>query len=295
MARAPTSRGRRSASLSCKTANVQLIATALKPVHLDGERVATIGTITIDNPDRRNAMTAAMYSAVPAACETLRAEPDLRAVVLRGAGDRAFCAGSDIREFGDRRMGDGAASYDRAEHLAWEALAAIEVPTVAVIHGHCRGGGVALALHCDLRLAADTAQFGVPPANLGLNYPPEATRRLMALVGPAWTKRLLFTAETIDADQAWRIGLVEEVLPAAELDSHATRLTQLMAEKAPLSQKAAKAVVDTIVTHGTAADRPLRDLSPGTAALAAACYDSDDFREGVRAFGEKRPPRFRGT
>ena len=192
-------------------------------------------------------------------------------------------------------MGEGATSYDRAEHHAWDALAAIAVPTVAVIHGHCRGGGVALALHCDLRLAADTAQFGVPPANLGLNYPPEATRRLMALIGPAWTKRLLFTAETIDADHACRIGLVEEVMPADELDGHAARLTALMAGKAPLSQQAAKAVVDTIVTHSTAADRPLRDLSPSTADLAAACYDSEDFREGVRAFGEKRPPRFRGV
>lgn len=240
-------------------------------------------------------MTAAMYSAVPAACETLQAEPDLRAVVLRGAGERAFCAGSDISEFGERRMGESATSYDRAEHQAWDALAGLAVPTVAVIHGHCRGGGVALALHCDLRLAADTAEFGVPPANLGLNYPPEATRRLMALIGPAWTKRLLFTAETIDAPQACRIGLVEEVLPAGELDDHAARLTALMAEKAPLSQHAAKAVVDSIVAHGTAADRPLRDLSPNAADLAAACYDSEDFREGVRAFGEKRPPRFRGV
>jgi len=274
---------------------VPAITTALEPVLLDGERIATIGTITIDNPDRRNAMTAAMYSAIPTACATLCAEPDLRAVMLRGAGNRAFCAGSDISEFRERRMGDGATTYDSAEHQAWDALAAIGVPTVAVIHGHCRGGGVALALHCDLRLAADTAQFGVPPANLGLNYPPEATRRLVALIGPAWTKRLLFTAETIDADKACRIGLVEEVVPAAELDCHAARLAGLMAEKAPLSQRAAKAVVDTIVTHGTAADRMLRDLSPRAADLTAACYESDDFREGVRAFSEKRTPRFRGV
>ncbi len=281
--------------MSCETAAVPAITTALEPVVLDGERIGTIGSITIDNPDRRNAMTAAMYSAIPVACEQLCAEPDLRAVVLRGAGTQAFCAGSDISEFHDRRMGDGAATYDRAEQQAWNALAAIEVPTVAVVHGHCRGGGVALALHCDLRLAADTAQFGVPPANLGLNYPPEATRRLVALVGPAWAKRLLFTAETIDAAQAWRIGLVEEVVPAATLDHHAARLTALMAEKAPLSLRAAKLVVDTIVTHGTAADRALRDLSSRAADLTDACYESDDFREGVRAFSEKRTPRFRGT
>ena len=104
------------------------ITTALEPVLLDGERIASIGTITIDNPDRRNAMTAAMYSAIPTACATLCAEPDLRAVMLRGAGNRAFCAGSDISEFRERRMGDGATTYDSAEHQAWDALAAIGGP-----------------------------------------------------------------------------------------------------------------------------------------------------------------------
>jgi len=274
---------------------VQSIRTVLEPVLLDGARLGSIGTIVIDNPERRNAMTAAMYGAIPGACDTLRAEPDLRAVVLRGVGEKAFCAGSDISEFGERRMGGEAVSYDRAEHHAWDALAGLAVPTIALIHGHCRGGGVALALHCDFRLAADTALFGVPPANLGLNYPPEATRRLVALIGPAWTKRLLFTAETLDAAEACRIGLVEEVVPAADLDAHAAALIDGMARKAPLSQRAAKAVVDAVVTHGTAADRPLGELSPSAADLAAACYDSEDFREGVRAFGEKRPPRFRGA
>lgn len=271
------------------------IDTSLAPVLLDGERIASVGTIVINNPDRRNAMTAAMYRAVPAACDTLRAEADLRAVVLRGAGTQAFCAGSDISEFGERRMGAEATSYDRAEHQAWDALADLQVPTVASIHGHCRGGGVALAMHCDFRLASTTAQFGVPPANLGLNYPPEATRRLVALVGPAWAKRLLFTAETIPAAEALRIGLVEEMVAADELDTHTAALVDLMARKAPLSQRAAKAVVDAVVVHGTGADRPLRELSPSAALAAEACYDSEDFREGVRAFGEKRPPRFRGA
>lgn len=274
---------------------MRTIETRLDPILSDGERVASVGTLIISNPDRRNAMTAAMYAAVPDACATLTAEPDLRAVIVRGARDEAFSAGSDVSEFRERRMGREATSYDRAEHQAWEALAGVPVPTIAVIHGPCRGGGVAMALHCDLRLAADTASFGVPPANLGLNYPPEATRRLVALVGPAWAKRLQFTAETLDAAEACRIGLVEQVVAADELNATAAAMVDAMARKAPLTQRAAKAVVDAIVTHGTAADQPLHELSPAAAEAAAACYDSEDFREGVRAFGEKRAPRFRGV
>lgn len=274
---------------------MQTIDTQLETVTHEGQQIGSVGTLVINNPDRRNAMTAAMYASVPDACATLASVADLRAVIVRGAGDLAFSAGSDVSEFGHRRMGGGEGEYDRAEHAAWDALAGLAVPTIAVIHGHCRGGGVAMALHCDLRLAADTATFSVPPANLGLNYPPEATRRLVALVGPAWTKRLLFSAETLDAATALRIGLVEEVIPAADLDDHAHTLTTLMASKAPLSQRAAKAVVDAVVSHGTAAATALGELSPAAARAAAACYDSEDFREGVRAFAEKRRPRFRGV
>ena len=271
------------------------IDTQVHPVLLDGERIASIGTLVINNPDRRNAMTSAMYSAVPGAVAELTSEPDLRAVIVRGAGERAFSAGSDISEFGERRMGRESTSYDRAEHQAWEALAGLPVPTVAMIHGHCRGGGVAMALHCDLRIAADDATFSVPPANLGLSYPPEAIRLLTALVGPAWSKRLQFTAETLDAETAQRIGLVEEVVPGIELDTRARHLVDAMARKAPLTQRSAKAVVDALTANATAAHRPLRDFAPEAADLVASCYDSEDFREGVRAFGEKRPPRFRGA
>lgn len=270
------------------------ITTRVEPVVTAGRTTGLVGTIEIDNPRRRNAMTAAMYAAIPERVASLTADPELRSIVLRGAGDEAFCAGSDISEFRERRMGDAAASYDRAEHLAWDALAEVQVPTIAVIHGHCRGGGVALALHCDLRIAADSSVFAVPPANLGLSYPPEATRRLIAAIGPSWTKRLLFTAETIDAPTALRIGLVDEIVPAPELDRHTKALTETMAGKAPLSQFAAKAVVDAVAAHATADHLPLHELSPTATDAVTACLHSDDFQEGVRAFGEKRPPRFRG-
>lgn len=279
----------------CKTAPVPGIHTTIDPVLLGDERIGSVATITIDNPDRRNAMTAAMYRAMPDACAVALAEPDLRVVVLRGAGDLAFSAGSDITEFEDRRMGGEAEGYDRAEHAAWEAIESIPVPVIAAIRGSCRGGGVAIALHADLRIAADDATFSVPPANLGLSYPPEATRRLVATVGPSQAKRLLFTAEAIDAPRAERIGLVDEVVPAANHTDHVAAMVDTIAHRAPLTHRASKRVIDAVIVHGTAADIPLSELAPEAAEAAAACASSDDFREGVRSFAEKRPPRFRGA
>ena len=241
------------------------IHTTIDPVLLGDERIGSVATITIDNPDRRNAMTAAMYRAMPDACAVALAEPDLRVVVLRGAGDLAFSAGSDITEFEDRRMGGEAEGYDRAEHAAWEAIESIPVPVIAAIRGSCRGGGVAIALHADLRIAADDATFSVPPANLGLSYPPEATRRLVATVGPSQAKRLLFTAEAIDAPRAERIGLVDEVVPAANHTDHVAAMVDTIAHRAPLTHRASKRVIDAVIVHGTAADIPLSELAPEAA------------------------------
>ncbi|MEM9201137.1 MAG: enoyl-CoA hydratase-related protein [Actinomycetota bacterium] len=268
------------------------VDTSVEPVLSSGERVGSVATITINNPDRRNAMNAAMYQAVPSACATALRESDLRVVVLRGAGDLAFSAGSDITEFRERRMGQESAGYDRAEHAAWAAIESLPVPVIAAIHGSCRGGGVAIALHADVRIASDEASFSVPPANLGLAYPAEATRRLVAAVGASHAKRLLFTAEVIGADRAAAIGLIDEIVPAPDLDTHVATMVDAIARKAPLTHRASKATVDAILAHGTAAPIPLHDLSPDAAAAMAACYDSEDFREGVRSFAEKRPPRF---
>jgi len=279
----------------CKTAPVPGIHTTIDPVLLGDERIGSVATITIDNPDRRNAMTAAMYQAMPDACAVALAESDLRVVVLRGAGDLAFSAGSDITEFKDRRMGGEAQGYDRAEHAAWDAIESIPVPVIAAIRGSCRGGGVAIALQADLRIAADDATFSVPPANLGLSYPQKATRRLVATVGPSQAKRLLFTAEAIDAPRAERIGLVDEVVPAADHTDHVAAMVDAIAHRAPLTHRASKRVVDAVIAHGTAVGISLSELSPEAAEAAAACSSSDDFREGVRSFAEKRPPRFRGA
>lgn len=272
---------------------VPSVDAVVEPILVADEQRGSLGILTFNNPDRRNAMTAAMYGAVPDACAKLQAAADLRVVVLRGAGAEAFCAGSDISEFAERRIGDQAATYDRTEHRAWSAVADLPVPVVAMIHGPCRGGGIALALHADLRVAAADATFAVPPANLGIAYPAEATRRLTALIGPAATKRLLFTADVLTADQAEGLGLIDEVVAPADLEHHVRELAAQIATKAPLTLRAAKATVDAVVAYGTG-DPEADALDQRANQARAACYTSADFQEGIRAFSEKRRPRFDG-
>lgn len=245
-----------------------------------------VGTLVIDNPERRNAMTVEMYQAVPAAVNALVHEHGVRCIVVRGAGADAFGAGSDVAEFPRRRLHDGGVSYESAEHAAWHALASSPVPVLAAVHGACMGGGVAVAVHCDVRYAADDAVFAVPPARLGLAYPPAAVARLADLVGPGTAKRLLFTAATLDAHEAAAVGLVDVVVAKGELDDLVTAEARRIARLAPLSVAAAKLAVDTHLGY--------RDDRGELAALVRRCYDSDDLREGIAAFLEKRRPRFAG-
>ena len=249
-----------------------------------GERTGAIGMLIIDNPSRRNAMTADMYGVVRVAVEKLVTE-GIRVVVLRGAGDVAFGAGSDISEFPTRRMDDQAELFDAIEHDAWAALAEIPVPVIAAIHGPCMGGGIAMALQCDIRIAADDATFSAPPARLGLAYPEDALSRLVDLVGPAQAKLLLYSARVIDAEQALQIGLVQEVVPKAELDAHIEKLAGQIARLAPLSHRATKLSVDFLTRNDLAAD---------AAEARRACYTSADYREGVQAFLDKRHAVFEG-
>ncbi|MFF7333136.1 enoyl-CoA hydratase-related protein [Streptomyces sp. NPDC008150] len=237
-------------------------------------RVAdSVATVVVHRPDKRNAMTAAMWRALPPLLDTLAADPGVRALVLTGEGD-TFCAGADIST-----LRGSPAEAQRLAVAAEEALAAFPRPTLAAVRGHCVGGGAQLAAACDLRFAAGDALFGVTPAKLGIVYPASSTRRLVSLVGPAAAKYLLFSGELIDAERALRTGLVDEVLPGgAELDARVAEFTAVLASRSQLTQAAAK----EFANGRTDRDDHWARLADGNA----------DTAEGVDAFLERRRPRF---
>ncbi|TNH31060.1 enoyl-CoA hydratase/isomerase family protein [Micromonospora orduensis] len=247
----------------------------MSDAELTVEVTGPVATVVIHNPARRNAMTAAMWRQLPELLDRLEPDPGVRAVVLTGAGD-AFCAGADLGDLAELLDAGDASIAVAAE----ERLASFAKPTVAAIRGACVGGGAQLAVACDLRVAADDARFGVPPARLGLVYPAPTTRRLSRLVGPSAAKHLLFTAELIDAERALRIGLVDEVLPGDRLAARVDDLTATIAQRSPLSVAAAKEIID---------DRA------GPARIAwwhRKVTTTGEAREGVAAIVERRQPRF---
>jgi enoyl-CoA hydratase len=241
-----------------------------------------IGTVTFNNPEKRNAITLAMWDGLAAALDALEADGSVRVVVLTGAGERAFVSGADISQFGEHRA-DAAAqrAYDRRTAAGRARLASFARPVIAAIRGYCLGGGVGIALSADLRIAGDDAVFGIPAARLGLAYSAPMVRQLVSVVGPAHARMLLYTGSRIAAGEAARIGLVNQVVPAAELAAHVAALARTIAENAPLSVRAAKLAV-------------AGEDEAAIAAAIAACFDSADYREGRVAFAEKRPPRFVG-
>ncbi|AJP04885.1 enoyl-CoA hydratase [Streptomyces cyaneogriseus subsp. noncyanogenus] len=240
--------------------------------HLVHSVTDSVATVVIRNPAKRNAMTAAMWRALPPLLDELAADPAVRALVLTGA-DGTFCAGADIATLqGSAREAQGLAV------VAEEALAAFPKPTLAAVRGHCVGGGAQLAAACDLRFAEEGALFGVTPARLGVVYSASATRRLVALVGPATAKYLLFSAELIDARRALRTGLVDEVVPEGRLGERVAEFTRILVSRSQLTQAAAKEFAD---------GRTDRD-----AYWAAQADAGGDTAEGVAAFLERRQPRF---
>jgi enoyl-CoA hydratase len=246
-----------------------------------------VGWMIFDNPERHNAINISMWSGLLDILDDFESDPDVRACVMAGAGDRAFLSGADIGELPDSaRKLKMSAEGGGVPVRALEALGAFPKPLIAMVRGWCLGGGVAVALKADFRIAASDIQVGVPAARLGVGYPLDAVRDLVALVGPATAKLMLFTAQRMGAETALRVGFVDEVVAPDALEERVRVLISDVCHNAPLSILAAKATVDHIVRETSRGDIPER--------LIQACLASADFQEGRAAFLEKRQPVFQG-
>ncbi len=245
--------------------------------------------IRFNNPARHNALSVDMWEAVPPLLEQAAADERVRLVVFSGAGDKAFVSGADISQFEDQRAAHEA--VQRYEAMAEAALTGIErcpLPTLACIRGWCIGGGVNVAIACDVRIAASDAVFSIPAARLGLGYRYSAMKNLVDLIGPGAAKDLFFTARRIGAEEARVLGLVSRTAAPEQLDALLAEYTAALAENAPLTVRAAKAITAEILKAS-----PDADLAR-CQALIAACFASEDYAEGRRAFMEKRRPVFKG-
>ncbi len=253
------------------------------------ERQGTIATITLANPERHNAIDVAMWRAIRETAEALGADNAVRVIVLRGEGERSFSAGADITEFDEHRSTrERGVAYQRLVHDAIEAVASVPKPVVAMIYGNCLGGACELAIGCDLRFAAHGARFGIPAARLSIQVDLSEIQRLAWLIGPARARELLYSGDHFDAEWALAAGLVNRVVPVAELEAETYAWALRVGENAPRSIRWAKWGVE----------RALRDPwfkeTGNHLELSADQFESDDYREGRRAFLEKRRPRFTG-
>lgn len=248
-----------------------------------------VGRITFNQPEKRNAMSVAMWAGMADALDLFEKDTSVRCVVLTGAGDKAFVSGADISQF-DKLRSDADAQREYSKQTAGGRLrlAAYPKPVIAEIRGFCMGGGLGIAMSCDIRIAAEGSQFGIPAARLGIAYGFDMVRHLVDLVGPANAHMILMTGERFDAQEAGRIGLVNRVVPADRLAAEVSRLTATLAANAPLSLYANKRTVQAVLQ-----DRADRDIAAINAAMAA-CFDSEDYGEGRRAFLGKRKPAFQG-
>jgi len=250
------------------------------------ERRGAVAIVTFNRPEARNALTWAMYEDLFKACEHVDADERVRVLVLTGAGDRAFVAGTDISQFQAFSTSEDAIAYERNNNRYAGRLESLAKPSIAMLRGYCVGGGAVLAMACDLRLASPDVKFGVPIARtLGNALSTRNLARMVALVGHARARELLFTARFVEADEGKSAGLFNEIVEPERLEARTLELAETIASHAPLTIRASKMGIQRILDRM----RPEEDDD-----LILMCYMSDDFREGVNAFLEKRPARWTG-
>jgi enoyl-CoA hydratase len=249
-----------------------------------------VGHLIFNQPEKRNATSLEMWQAAKIILDDFAADDDIRCMVMSGTGGKAFVSGADISQFEKARSdANAAAEYERISAEGKEALKNFAKPVIAQIQGYCLGGGMSVAMAADFRVCSDDSQFGIPAARLGIAYGYDAIHNLTSLVGPSLAKDILITARRIKADEALRIGLVNRVVPAEELEAAVAEYTDAIINNAPLSMQAAKKTVTEILKNPDD-----RDMD-GLAAMQKRCFDSNDYKEGRTAFMEKRKPAFTGS
>lgn len=249
-----------------------------------------VATLTVDNETKRNAMQLAMWRAMPGLCARFAADAQARVLVVTGAGDKAFCAGNDISEFARvRSTAEEVAAYNAATEAACTALAALEKPTIAAISGACMGGGLEIALLCDLRYAAGGSEFAIPAGRMGLPYRFDNLSKVVELIGPARALEMVYTARRIGPEEGARLNLVHEALPdAAAMRDRVAAVAATVAGHAPLTLRAAKLMLREMTKREGEPDMALAQR------LVEEGFASADYAEGRKAFAEKRAPKFVG-
>lgn len=247
-----------------------------------------VGHIIFDNQKKYNAVNLDMWLALPKAIADFNADPEVRCVVLQGAGEKAFVSGADISQFDNQRSGDGAAFYNNATEAGYMSILGCAKPVIAKIRGICMGGGLGIVMNCDVRICADDAKFRMPAGRLGLGYGFSGLKRFNEVMGPANTADLFFSARIFGGADALTIGLVKQVVPVADLDRVVDDYVKLICENAPLTLAAAKGALMEMRKPQVEQD------ASRVGKLVDACFASEDYKEGRKAFAEKRTPNFQG-
>ncbi|HJP52237.1 MAG: enoyl-CoA hydratase [Pseudomonadales bacterium] len=248
-----------------------------------------VGWITFNQPEKRNAISLEMWQGIGDSLENFENDSSIKAVVMTGAGGRAFASGADISEFDQHRANaEQRRQYAEISERGHYWLASFSKPLIAMINGFCIGGGLAIALNADIRFATPDSRFGVPAAKLGLGYEYGGLAKLARLVGPSTARDIMFTARFLESDEAQRIGLINFIEPAERIENAVAEYVAVIADNAPLTIKAAKAAVNTFERYSIL--EGVKEVS----AMVDACFDSEDYKEGRLAFSEKRKPEFKG-